>query len=188
MKGNVTADELDSLLARIALKDQAALEQLYGLVSAKLNGVAMKLLNDADLSNDVLQETFLQIWNNAGEYRRHLSEPMTWMTSLLRYRSLDKLKVESREQKRRDQHEEVQALFDEESSQTPLSKMLQDNTDDRLNLCLKTLETLNRNAILMAYYYGYNREDIAIHLEKPVNTIKSWLKRGLTRLAECLSH
>jgi len=183
MKDNVSSDSLDHLLARIALKDQAALEQLYGIAAPKLNGIAMKILNDADLSNDVLQETFLQIWNNAGEYRRDLSEPMTWMTSLLRYRTLDKLKSETRERKRRDQHEEVQSLFDEEQSSTPLTEMLQQNIDNQLNKCLTTLDSLNRNAILMAYYYGYNREDIAIHLEKPVNTIKSWLKRGLARLS-----
>ena len=61
-------------------------------------------------------------------------------------------------------------------------------TDIKLNQCLQTLDTLNRNAILMAYYYGYSREDIAIHVEQPINTVKSWLKRGLTRLAQCLGH
>lgn len=188
MNNNVSADELDHLIARITLKDQLALEQLYGLTAPKLNGIAMKILNDADLSNDALQETFLQIWNNAGEYRRHLSEPMTWMTSLLRYRTLDKLKSETREQKRREQHDEIQSLLHDEESSTPLTEMLQQNTDNQLNKCLTTLDALNRNAILMAYYYGYNREDIAIHLEKPVNTIKSWLKRGLARLSECLGH
>jgi RNA polymerase sigma-70 factor (ECF subfamily) len=188
MNENTSADELESLLAKIALKDQAALQQLYKLVAGRLNGVAMKILNDTDLSNDVLQETFLQIWNNAGEYRRHLSEPMTWMTSLLRYRTLDKLKAETREKKRRDQHEEVQSLFDENGESSPLTQMLRKNSDNQLDICLQSLEALNRNAILMAYYYGYNREDIAIHLEQPVNTIKSWLKRGLTRLAECLGH
>ena len=95
------ADQLDHLLGRITLKDQQALQQLYQKVAGKLNGIAMKLLNDADLSNDVLQETFLQIWNNAGEYRRNQGEPMTWMASLLRYRALDKLRSENREQKRR---------------------------------------------------------------------------------------
>lgn len=182
------ADRLEQLLARIALRDQAALQQLYGLVAAKLNGIAMKLLNDADQSNDVLQETFLQIWHKAGEYRRHQGEPMTWMTSLLRYRALDKLRSDKREQKRRDQYGEVQELFGETSAESPIAGMLQKDTDIKLNQCLQTLDTLNRNAILMAYYYGYSREDIAIHVEQPINTVKSWLKRGLTRLAQCLGH
>ena len=113
---------------------------------------------------------------------------MTWMTSLLRYRALDKLRSDKREQKRRDQYGEVQELFGETSAESPIAGMLQKDTDIKLNQCLQTLDTLNRNAILMAYYYGYSREDIAIHVEQPINTVKSWLKRGLTRLAQCLGH
>jgi RNA polymerase sigma-70 factor (ECF subfamily) len=189
MANNIdTADELEQLLARITLKDQQALQQLYKKVAPKLTGVAMKILNDADLSNDVLQETILQIWHNAAEYRRDQGEPMAWITSLMRYRTLDKLKSEKREQKRRDQYEEVQSLFGEGNSDSPLQSILQQDTDSRLSKCLNTLDTLNRNAILMAYYYGYSREDIAIHIEQPINTVKSWLKRGLTRLASCLDH
>lgn len=182
------ADQLEQLLVRIALKDQQALQRLYQKVAGKLNGVAMKILNDADLSNDVLQETFLQIWDNAGEYRRDQGEPMAWMTSMLRYRTLDKLKAEKREQKRRDLYAEVQSLFDDDIERSPLSEMLQQDTDIQLKRCLDTLDVLNKNAILMAYYYGYSREDIAIHVEQSIDTVKSWLKRGLARLAQCLGH
>lgn len=182
------ADLLEHLLARIALKDQKALQQLYDKVAGRLNGVARKILYDDDLSNDVLQETFLQIWHNAGEYRRDQSEPMTWMTSLLRYRALDKLRAEQREQKRRDQLEEIQELFGENHAASPVKGLLQGEDDSRLQRCLGVLEVGNRNAILMAYYYGYSREDIAVRVEQPVNTVKSWLKRGLARLAQCLDH
>lgn len=188
MEENIGQDKLEKLLARVALKDQAALEQLYKYVAPKLNGVAMMMLNDADTSNDVLQETFLQIWHKAGEYRRDLSEPMTWMTSLLRYRTLDRLKSENREQKRRDRYEDVQQLFGNDHAASPLTEMLHKDNSSRLGKCLQTLDVLNRNAILMAYYYGYSREDIAIHVERPINTVKSWLKRGLGRLAQCLGH
>lgn len=182
------ADLLAHLLARIALKDQQALQQLYDKVAARLNGVAKKILYDEDLSNDVLQETFLQIWHNAAEYRRDQSEPMTWMTSLLRYRTLDKLRAENREQKRRDQYEEIQELFGEIHASSPIKGLLQGEADSLLHRCLSTLDMMNKNAILMAYYYGYSREDIAIHVGQPINTVKSWLKRGLARLAQCLDH
>ena len=188
MENSVEPDELEKLLARIALKDQEALEKLYKRVAPKLNGVAMIITHDADLSNDVLQETFLQIWHKAGEYRRGLSEPMTWMTSLLRYRALDKLKSENREQKRREQHNEIQLLFEDDHFGSPLTAILQKDSNISLHHCLQALEVLNRNAILMAYYYGYSREDIAIHIAKPINTVKVWLKRGLERLAKCLGH
>lgn len=181
------ADQLAHLLARIALKDQKALRKLYDTVGARLNGVAMKILWDNDLSNDVLQETFLQIWHNAGEYRRDQSEPMTWMTSLLRYRALDKLRAEQSEKRRRDQYETVQEVLGDNHVASPINGLLQGEVGSQLQRCLDVLDVANRNAILMAYYYGYSREDIAVHVAQPVNTIKSWLKRGLARLAQCLN-
>lgn len=182
------ADRLEHLLARIALKDQKALQQLYDLVASRLNGVAMRILYDEDMSNDALQETFLQIWHNADEYRRTQSEPMTWMTSLLRYRALDKLRVEQREQRRRNQLEEVQEIFGEDHATSPIKNLLLSEAGTLLQRCLDVLDVPNKNAILMAYYYGYSREDISIHVKQPVNTVKSWLKRGLARLAQCLDH
>lgn len=183
-----STDTLEHLLARVTLHDQAALEQLYKTVAPKLTGIAMKIVNDSDLANDILQETFLQVWDNAKDYRRDQSEPMTWITSLLRYRALDKLRSENRERKRRDQLQDVQNLLGNPEVVSPLSGMLQENANVRLDKCLHSLDVLHKNSILMAYYLGYSREEIALHIEQPINTIKSWLKRGLTRLAQCLSH
>lgn len=181
-------DELRHLLARIVLKDQQALSELYQKVAPKLNGVAMKMLHDADLSNDVLQETMLQIWNNASEYRSDLGEPMTWMTSLMRYRTLDKIKSESREQNRRNEFKESHMLLGDDELDFPLKVALEHEDGSRLSSCLDTLDALNRNAILMAYYYGYSRQEIAERLAQSINTVKSWLKRSLVRLASCLDH
>ncbi len=181
------ADELERLLSRVALRDQSALEALYSACAGRLNGIARKLVHDPDLANDVLQETFLQIWHKAGEYRRDLGEPMTWMTSILRYRTLDRLRADQREKKRREQYQEVRALFPESQASSPLSELLNEANGARLGLCLNQLELPRRNAILMAYYYGFSREDIASQLEQPVNTIKSWLRRSLVRLSECLA-
>lgn len=181
------ADELERLLARVALKDQSALEALYTTCGGRLNGIARKLVHDSDLANDILQETFLQIWHKAGEYRRDLGEPMTWMTSILRYRTLDRLRADQRERKRREQYEEVSALFPGTGAVSPLSHLLDEASGAQLGICLNQLENPRRNAILMAYYYGFSREDIASHLEQPINTIKSWLRRSLVRLAECLA-
>lgn len=180
------ADAIERLLARVALKDQGALEALYRLTAGKMNGIALKIVHDRDLASDILQETYLQIWHKAGEYRRDLGEPFTWMTSLLRYRTLDRLRSEKREQRRRD-HEEVKALFPETGGPTPLGTLLEGDLQSRLGLCLNQLEHANRSAILLAYYHGHSREDIADQLEQPINTIKSWLRRGLARLSQCLA-
>ena len=111
---------------------------------------------------------------------------MAWLTSVVRYRALDKLRAEQSEQRRRDQLHELQDFIEEPAGQSVSEVLEQGAMTERLNLCLQTLDTLNRNAIMMAYYYGYSRDDIAEHLAQPLNTIKSWLKRGLERLSKCL--
>jgi len=77
-------DELIALIGRCALRDQLALKSLYDRVSPFLNGVAYRILGSDDLSNDVLQEAFIQIWNNASSYRVDKAKPMTWMCSIVR--------------------------------------------------------------------------------------------------------
>ena len=180
------SDTLAHLLGRIALKDQRALQDLYNRTAARLNGIAYRILQNRDLSNEALQEGFLQVWHNAGEYRAHLGEPMAWLTSLVRYRALDKLRSEHSELRRRQQADDFQSLSDELVDPSATDELEANAMNRRLQMCLQELENLHRNAVLMAYYYGYSRDDIAEHLAQPVNTVKSWLKRGLERLSTCL--
>lgn len=177
---------LEHLLGRIVLRDQQALRRLYDLTAARLNGVAFRILQNRELSHEALQEGMLQIWHKASEYRADQGDPMAWLTSVVRYRALDKLRAEQSEQRRRDQLHELQDFIEEPAGQSVSEVLEQGAMTERLNLCLQTLDTLNRNAIMMAYYYGYSRDDIAEHLAQPLNTIKSWLKRGLERLSKCL--
>ena len=182
-----TADELEKLLERIALKDQSALEQLHHRVAGKLSSAAMNVLYDSDLSKDVVQETLLQIWFRAGDYQRSQSEPMTWMSAILRYRAIDRLKCEGVEKNRRDQFERFQECTETRALDTPVTHLLTQELHRQLRGGLTSLCTVNRNALVMAYYYGYSRESIAIHLNQPVNSIKACLRRDLMKLNRYLS-
>ena len=84
--------ELMSLLDRVAARDEAALKTLYEHTSAKLFGLAMRILRHRDLAEDVVQESYLTIWRAAGDYRASLSPPMAWMALIVRSRSLDALR------------------------------------------------------------------------------------------------
>ena len=84
-------DELINLIARCALKDEAALKALYDRLSPYLNGVVYRLVHSQALSSEVLQEGFIQVWQHAASYRPHQSKPLTWSTSIMRYRALDQL-------------------------------------------------------------------------------------------------
>lgn len=176
-------DQLINLIARCALRDQAALKQLFDQVGPYLNAVAWRILKSSDLSNEVLQEAFLQIWNNAASYRPHLARPLTWMASITRYRALDRLDKESRTGKH------TRALEDEEDfpgGDEPEQALGASQLRFHLHQCLTTLGDNIKRSIELAYLYGHSREEIALQFSTNTNTVKSWLHRGAERLRLCL--
>lgn len=177
---------LETLLARCSLNDQQAFAELYQCVSKKLNGIAYRIINNIESANEVLQEAFVQIWNNAGEFRPEQAEPMTWMASIVRYRAYDRLRLE----KRRIEGAQFQTILDSlDEIETRASDGLKNaELDQQLSLCLSSLEVKQRKSVLLAYYYGFSREEIADKFETPINTVKSWLRRGIERLQLCLAN
>jgi RNA polymerase sigma-70 factor, ECF subfamily len=176
-------DQLINLIARCALKDQLALKQLYDQTSAYLNAIAWRILRSQDLSNDVLQEAFLQIWKNAASYRPHMARPLTWMGSIIRYRALDRLEKDTLIQKHVRPFDEDEEFSggDEPEQLISLSQL-----QFHLHNCLNTLGDNIKRSIELAYLHGLSREEIALMLSSNVNTVKSWLHRGAERLKLCL--
>jgi RNA polymerase sigma-70 factor (ECF subfamily) len=178
--------KLEALLAKCALGDRAAFAQLYQASASKLNGIAHRILNNIDSANEILQEAYVQIWNNATEYRSDKAEPMTWMASIVRYRAYDRIKYEKRRIEGAQIRADIENFDSIESSQKDGALICEMN--QQLETCLATLETTQRESILMAYYFGYSREEISSQFDTPINTIKSWLRRGIERLQQCLGN
>lgn len=178
--------KLEALLARCALADQVAFAQLYQITASKLNGIAFRVLRNTDSANEVLQEAFVQIWNNASEYRPDKAEPMTWMASIVRYRAYDRIRFEQRRIEGAQLQADIEDFEHIESNQKDGAFLCEMN--QQLETCLATLEITQRKSILMAYYFGFSREEISAELNKPINTVKSWLRRGIERLQLCLSN
>ncbi len=183
-ENNDNRDEaLVNLIARCALRDQAALKQLFDRVGPYLNAVAWRILKSTELSNEVLQEAFLQIWNNAASYRPHLAKPLTWMTSITRYRALDRLDKEVRDRNH------TRALDEDDDfpgGDEPEQSLGASQLRFHLHQCLTTLGDNIKHSIELAYLQGYSREEIAQKLSTNTNTVKSWLHRGAERLRLCL--
>src|SRR3977135_596887 len=85
----LSSQELVWLLAAVAKGDQAAFERLYAATRAKLYGVVLRILRRADLADEVMQDTYLKIWRNAGEFDSRVASPMTWMVGIARHRAID---------------------------------------------------------------------------------------------------
>lgn len=179
-------EELENLLARCALRDQKALELLYQQMSSYLNGVAYRILGTADQADDVLQEGFIQIWDNAASYSASKANPVTWMTSIIRYRAIDKLRVENRHQNRPHPDEEEDVLQTIPGEETGESQYLQFRLNQQLQRCLDLMNAKFKKCMELAYLYGYSREELADNLDANVNTIKSWLHRGSKSLKQCM--
>lgn len=185
----MNALQLTALLARIAQGDQQAFAALYQACSPQLNGIARLLMRDQDKANEVLHDAFLQIWQKAGEYRSELAEPMTWMSSIVRFRALDLLRKQKRRLEGKLQEQDNSVI---ENLQSTLawqnSQLNSEQLPSGVKKCLDQLPDNQRDAIFFAYLFGHSREDIAIIFTASVNTVKSWLHRGVRSLQQCLTN
>ncbi len=177
---NNSNDEINNLFSRCKLGDKNAFERLYKLSSAKLNGIAYRITGNVDCASEVLQEAFIQIWQNKNDYHAHKGDALTWMSSIVRYRAYDKI----RHNKARfsDQHMELNE-FDHAHEFN-----LENYHSEVLDRCMHKLDSQHRKSILLAYLYGYSRDEIASHFDNSSNTVKSWIRRGLGRLKLCLNN
>ena len=174
--------EIDDLLLAVARSDRAAFRLLYDRVSPKLFGIALKITRDRAVAEDVLQEVFTDVWRKARNFDPRRGEAGAWLAVIARNRSVDAL----RRQGRGIMGATTGSEADMEAAPDPSSAG--DGGVDTLTLidCLNRLEERQRDLILRAYYQGDSREELARRFDAPVNTVKTWLRRGLLSLKSCL--
>jgi RNA polymerase sigma-70 factor (ECF subfamily) len=135
----------------------------------------------SDLAEEVLQESFVRIWNNASRYQSHLSAPMTWMINITRNQAIDQLR-KYRDRPLNDL--DAQMLVDDSpSAHDQLNSSRETST---LNRCLDKLEGMQRQSITIAYFGGLSCSELAEHLSAPLGSVKSWIRRGMEHLRRCL--
>lgn len=177
---------LTELLARTALADQRAFGELYRLAAPHLYGVALRILREPALAEDLLQEAFVNIWHHAGSYSLAKAKPQTWLTSIVRNRCLDQL--------RRREPDTVTITRDEDEAEmdlpsmgpTPEEQLLSGADANSVRTCIEGLEGAQRQAIALAFVQGLSHAELCQHLHQPLGTVKSWVRRGLERLRKCL--
>ena len=175
--------EIEDLIARVALQDRAAFEQLYDRVSAKLFGVCLRVLNSRAAAEDAMQDTFVKIWNNADRYNSNGLSPMTWLITIARNTAIDRLRARKKGHQNLDSpgFELVAPGPNPEQSAVAASEAA------RLSGCLDALEADRGQAIRGAYLDGETYADLAARFDVPLNTMRTWLRRGLIALRECMS-
>jgi RNA polymerase sigma-70 factor, ECF subfamily len=178
----LTQAELVWLLAAVAKGDQAAFERLYGATRAKLYGVLLRILGTPELADDVMQETYLKVWKMAGRFDPTIASPITWMVAIARNRAIDIVR------KRADLSVEdsPEAMGVAAEAPPPLARREMTEELRRLLSCLGKLDPEKQRIVLLAYYSGWSREQLGQKLDIPVNTIKTWLRRSLLEIRECM--
>ena len=176
--------ELVWLLGAVAKGDEAAFERLYGATRAKLYGVLLRILGRPALAEEVMQETYLKVWQLADEFDSSIASPITWMVAMARNRAIDIAR------KRGDLsiEDEPEALEVAAESPPPLARREMTDELKRLLSCLGKLDPEKQRIVLLAYYSGWSRDQLAQKLDIPVNTIKTWLRRSLLEIRECMGH
>ena len=178
----LTQAELVWLLAAVAKGDQAAFQRLYEATRAKLYGVLLRILGKPELADDVMQETYLKVWKAAGSFDPTIASPITWMVAIARNRAVDIV----RRKGDLSLEESPQAMDVAAASPPPLARREMTEELRRLLSCLGKLDPEKQRIVLLAYYSGWSREQLAKKLDIPVNTIKTWLRRSLLDIRDCL--
>jgi RNA polymerase sigma-70 factor (ECF subfamily) len=178
------ADPLDNeaALEACARGDRFALRALYEREARPLLGVALRIVRNRELAHDVLQDAFLQVWQRASTYQRALGSARGWLYTVVRHRALDELRRSGRETPVGD---DLEAIAD---ARQAADRAMPDPPADSaaLERCLGQLDERRRDCILRAFVEGWTHEQIASHTSTPVGTVKSWIRRSLIALKECL--
>lgn len=178
----LTSAELVWLLAAVAKADEAAFERLYAATQAKLYGVVLRILRRHDLASEVMQDAYLKIWASAGQFDPALASPVTWMVTIARNRAIDLV----RRRAESSAEDEIEAT--DAAGETPNPPAAREMTDGlrRLLACLGKLEPEQQRLVLLAYYSGLSREQLAAKFDETVDTVKASLRRSLLVVRECL--
>lgn len=167
----ITVATLEQLLAHVAEGDLAAFEQLYDATSRRLFAIAYRILRDESVAQDATQEAYVNVWRRAKLYDPARGSPIGWMSVVVRNVALNMIRSDR----------PTEPIDDFVIPVAPV-----DPPDSRLGQCLKRLPEDQGNAIVLTYTYGLTHSELAEHLSVPLGTAKSWVRRGMLALKECM--
>ena len=169
-------------LHRIARKDRQAFVELYQATAPKLLGTVLRIVKDRARADDVLQDTFVKIWQRADQFDEHKASPITWMVSIARNGAIDELRKHPAS--RESSEDDLEQLASNRSD--AVDDLAERESANALTRCIDELEKDRADMVRLAYLNGWTREALAEHFDQPLNTVKTWLHRALKQLKRCL--
>ena len=174
--------DIEKLISQTGLGDRHAFSLLYRATSAKLFGICLRVLTDRAEAEDALQDAFIRIWQKADRYAANGYSPMTWLITLTRNMAIDRLRA------RKAPAMELDKVMDLSSGgPTPEDAAIAGSERARIDACLDELQEGRADAVREAYLRGETYQELADRLRVSQNTMRTWLRRALLDLKECLS-
>lgn len=185
------SEALGALLARVALGDRVAFASLYKTSSAHLFGVILRINPDRSQAEDLLQDIYISIWRAAQGFDPARAQPMTWLTSIARNRAIDSLR------RRRTEVSTVSAQGPDDTDSDLLAAVPSDNKGPlellqqaaqvrEVGHCIGELSAEQQQCVALAYYQGLSHAEVAKQMARPLGSVKSWVRRALAALKDCL--
>ena len=173
---------LTEALVATGSEDRTAFRRLYNLTSAKLFGICLRICGERQAAEDVLQEVYVTIWRRAGGYEPGRASPISWLATIARNRAIDWRRAKGV----RPVAGIAEASDVASVDPSAVDQLLLAEADRKLHLCLDRLDPAQRDAIRTAFFDGLTYAELAERRGVPLGTMKSWVRRGLIRLRDCL--
>jgi RNA polymerase sigma-70 factor, ECF subfamily len=189
LPGNESASQCDDyeLMQRIARGDAAALAVLYDRHSALVQAICLRIVRDRGEAEDLLIDIFWEIWQRGQRYDPARGAPVTYLLTVARSRSLDRLRSSEHRAAALDDRNAPAAKEDQRvGGDDPAAGLLSGENCARVREALAGLEAVQREAIELSFYDGLSHSQIAAKLDKPLGTVKTHIRQGLIRLRDSL--
>lgn len=177
----VAKADLTDLISRVALGDRVAFRSLYDATSPKLFGICLRILKDRADAEEALQEIYVRVWQRSGRFSETAGAPMSWLGAIARNHAIDFMRS------RKPVHNELDEAGEiADSGPDPEDTALQRDEGRRIDTCMQELEADRAAAVRKAYVEGLSYQELADMFAVPLNTMRTWLRRSLLKLRECM--
>ncbi|WP_322988261.1 MULTISPECIES: sigma-70 family RNA polymerase sigma factor [unclassified Hoeflea] len=178
----MSQQDLSGLIVHTALGNRAAFSTLYESTSAKLFGVCLRILKDRAQAEDAVQEVYVRIWRRAGSFRADKASAMAWLVTIARNQAIDMIRAR---QPATLEYDQAPDMADPDLD--PEARAALAGEGRRIEACLGELEADKAAAVVNAYVEGLSYQELAAQNAVPLNTMRTWLRRSLIKLRECLN-
>lgn len=179
--------DISELIAQVALRDRDAFDVIYSQTSAKLFGVLLRLLNDRAEAEDALQEVYVRVWQKADRFATQEANAMSWLIAIARNHAIDRIRTRKAPTSSA-KTSDIDDVSDVMASEAPSPEDSAVNMGEarRIDYCMGQLDEDKADAVKSAYIEGYSYQELADKYQIPLNTMRTWLRRSLKSLRECL--